>query len=428
MTCSTAQRSYQLGSLFPILVVLVWAWPSPVAGQHDDTPGGSAGPAAERAACSVGAHGWWGQAAAVQVAVLADSISPDLDELTDQEVLAALELQRKIWSSAPVLREVLEEDLRDYKRIKRREVGGDSTVALFEVDENHLLEKDLARGEEELSRTERDRLLHARLGLSALRPEEGATEFPAWICERLVEHGAQLGVLAYLQSKGIVLKLVLAHPCMKLGSRAKVIEAPQGEAPPAEEFASALHDALVELLHQRYWASVQVEGPKGMVLLIDGETAGRLPLDGPVCTTPGARKLSVRGEQGCDTKGAIEPGDSFWSVEPRSCELESHEPRIYTWVTAGLAVALAGAAVASHLWAADLRSQAELVDEDRKRALALRSDAQNVAMCANLLYGAAGAAALSSVLLFFLEGSDSPEVACWPAYDGSTMVGLAGHF
>ncbi len=395
-------------------------------------PKASAGKGPGKARCAEASTRWWGRPAKVQVAVVADSIAADLTELTNKKLMTELEGLRTLWSYADDIRDTLEGDLTELRRTK----AGKKPLPIhpFEVDEKHRLEKELLKAGGDLPRVQRNQLLHGVLGLNGATPAQSRM-YPSWICEKLDAHRSDVGVVVYLRDKGAVLKMVLAKPCMELGTRTVVIEPEGGEPGKAEAYVTALHDALLGLLDARYWAEIKVEGPKGSTVVLDGVTVGQLPLAGPLCTAPGRHTLHARHEEeGCAWKEGLEPGDGVWVVQPGSCErgLAAAAPaRFYTWIAAGASVVLAGAAVASHFSATGLLHDAESMDSDRGGSISLREDARSAAIRANALYVAAGATAVAATVLFFTEGrgdrpgpgpDHGPKVGFVPAVGGGELV------
>lgn len=76
--------------------------------------------------------------------------------------------------------------------------------------------------------------------------------------------------------------------------------------------------------------------------------------------------------------------------------------RLWTWVAGGVAVAGAGAGVGMGVMAQNTASTVPMAEIGQARAQA--QSAQGLATGANIAYGVAGAAAITAVVLFFVEG------------------------
>ncbi|MDP1919731.1 MAG: PEGA domain-containing protein [Myxococcales bacterium] len=86
----------------------------------------------------------------------------------------------------------------------------------------------------------------------------------------------------------------------------------------------------------------------------------------------------------------------------KTAEPEKKRGRVWTWVAGGLAVASAGAGVG--LGVAAQGTAAKVPMAPIGQAPAQAQQAQGLAMGANVAYGVAGAAAVTAVILFFVEG------------------------
>jgi tetratricopeptide (TPR) repeat protein len=78
--------------------------------------------------------------------------------------------------------------------------------------------------------------------------------------------------------------------------------------------------------------------------------------------------------------------------------------RTWTWVAGGVAVAGLGAAIGMGVVSSGASNELKGSQHDRLQADALASKTQSMALGANVTYGVAGAAAITAVVLFFLEG------------------------
>ncbi len=81
--------------------------------------------------------------------------------------------------------------------------------------------------------------------------------------------------------------------------------------------------------------------------------------------------------------------------------------RVATWILAGTAVAAAGAGVGLMLGAQGASNELLARPHPRAEADALVSRTQGLSLGSNIAYGVAGAAAITAVILFFVEGGTS---------------------
>jgi hypothetical protein len=145
--------------------------------------------------------------------------------------------------------------------------------------------------------------------------------------------------------------------------------------------------------------------PSGAELSIDGQTRGRTPWEGKL--EPGTHQLALRlgGEEKLLTLSVAAKEDRRVQVD--LARAVAPRRRLWTWVTGGAAVAtlavavgLAVAANADHdEWQSELAR-----GKDRQRWEDLSSSGQAKALSANILFGVGGALAVTSVVLFFVEG------------------------
>jgi hypothetical protein len=103
---------------------------------------------------------------------------------------------------------------------------------------------------------------------------------------------------------------------------------------------------------------------------------------------------------------AVKPSGSSPLTPPKAPPAKGAQRRVYTWVAAGSAVA---AAAAGAYFGASANTENDKIDDGTIRTAAeikaLQDRADRKAKTANVLYGAAGAAAAAGVTLFFIEGS-----------------------
>lgn len=134
----------------------------------------------------------------------------------------------------------------------------------------------------------------------------------------------------------------------------------------------------------------------GALVRLDGQDIGRSPLTDPMELSPGRHELAleldgylpfrstVRLEAGLTTAAYadLQPATHYRAVRGR---------RLWTWIAGGLAVAGAGAAIGLGVHAAGLR------DENL-------ADARRWARYSDIALGSAVVMALTSVILYFVEG------------------------
>lgn len=352
--------------------------------------------------------------ASVQVAVVVDHGVPAPGEQSGSAPSQAAVAERQLRALAPSLRETVAEDLGEYAR--RGQDGREHT--LFVVAEEPLLEQALLQPGQApaggATGAEQERLLRARLGLGGPAAEEGAL-FPGWVCDRLQEQQAQLGVLVYLQPRAVVVKLVLARPCLLIGRKAEES---------VTDHVRSVQNGLREVLDRSYRAYLQVAGASGLALVLDGETVGRLPLKEPVETVPGVHELRAQGDLLCDrVDKELMPGENLWAPNPCAAPQSSRLP---LWIAAGATVGLGAAGVISHLDALSLTDEADSA-KVRAGAIELRGQARDAALRTNVLYGAASAALVTTALLYLLDRPSTPTVAVSPAPQGAAVL-VAGSF
>ncbi len=166
--------------------------------------------------------------------------------------------------------------------------------------------------------------------------------------------------------------------------------------------------------------------PDGADLAVDGTPAGKAPLDAPF--TPGAHGLAAAAPgRRTATRDVVLPAERSLAVslvlapgeDPVAAPLAATPPapplpatqpgpapgvvEQRSWlgpiIAGGVAVVAAGAGVVLGLQARNAQDQLQAGVGDRAQADALQSKARNDATAANVLYGVAGAAALTGGVL-----------------------------
>jgi hypothetical protein len=132
------------------------------------------------------------------------------------------------------------------------------------------------------------------------------------------------------------------------------------------------------------------------------------------------RVLHERLEEGEDTEDTEGTEDTRVAEDTRDTEEAGGEPvessggggRLATWIVGGLALALAGGAIATGVVANDKYGELE----NGCGAMGGCTDAQiddsgveTLALVTNVLWGVAGAAAIAAVVLFFVEGGNDDD-------------------
>ncbi|MBS1149573.1 MAG: hypothetical protein H6Q89_1271 [Myxococcaceae bacterium] len=94
------------------------------------------------------------------------------------------------------------------------------------------------------------------------------------------------------------------------------------------------------------------------------------------------------------------------SIVAKKAPAKAGGTRVFTWVAAGGAVVAGGVGAGLGVMAGGASSELHRADASRTRAQAdaLVSKANSMALGANVAYGVAGAAAITAVVLFFVEG------------------------
>lgn len=152
--------------------------------------------------------------------------------------------------------------------------------------------------------------------------------------------------------------------------------------------------------------------PPGARVFLDGAMIGKTPLlempvktgDHEVRITHGGYKDLVRS---VDVTGKDTAKLDVTLVKPAAPAGEASPPRrrLWTWITAGAALATAVAGVSLGASAmGDMDDYEQLTASDQQQLDELEAAMENKALAANVMYGVAGALAVTSIVLFFLEG------------------------
>jgi tetratricopeptide (TPR) repeat protein len=164
-------------------------------------------------------------------------------------------------------------------------------------------------------------------------------------------------------------------------------------------------------------ATVTVRGEAGAMVTVDGAEVGRTPLRRPIVLDPGAHRLSaIKGERRFSTELRLSTGERreldallppVMSAPRRLVDIEpAPSPprrRVWTWVTAGAAAAAAIVAIGVGASAKSNHDE-YLTTNDLARFHDLESTITHKVWATNAMWGVAGALAVTSVVLFFVEG------------------------
>ena len=168
--------------------------------------------------------------------------------------------------------------------------------------------------------------------------------------------------------------------------------------------------------------------PPGATVLLDGEMVGVTPLEGKTVDAGIHRVTIIKAGHGDLVRYIkVAPRGEAWvevnlkkpgpAVEPKEAPVGAPRRRqLWTWIAAGGAVATAAVGIglgASVL--ADGQEYESLTAGQQERYYELESSVPDRALAANVLFGVAGALAVTTVVLFFLEGR--------PPGGGGTVLG-----
>jgi len=173
--------------------------------------------------------------------------------------------------------------------------------------------------------------------------------------------------------------------------------------------------------------------PYGAKFWIDGREVGETPAEVPVPPGTHRVKVAIKGQKAVERevraeKGKVavvsvslgpevvpagQAGRPGQDVDEEEKEEKAAAPRrrVWTWVAAGSAAA--AAIVAIGLWASARSEYNEYQDKDttRARGANLKGSIESKARGANAMYGIAGALAVTSVALYFLEGRQARQAS-----------------
>ena len=185
--------------------------------------------------------------------------------------------------------------------------------------------------------------------------------------------------------------------------------------------------AQVALLRAKV-STVIVRCEPHAVFAVDGVEIGRTPLRRPLLLDPGTHRLTAaRGKESFsmvlqlsagerrEGDAVLSPGKAALSPLPPRPDVAGpgttppRRRRIWTWVTAGGAVAAAVVAIAVGVSARSDHDEF-MTTNDPKRFYELESTINDKVRATNAMWGVAGAAAVASLVLFFVEGRPARDI------------------
>lgn len=207
-----------------------------------------------------------------------------------------------------------------------------------------------------------------------------------------------------LAERGLQQLLVYSSP---LGATVTVDGKARGTAPVSLELPPGPHDVGVALSgHQTATRRVTIAADKSLELDFTLVKATAAPVvmtePAPAATKPPDAPLAAK-----PPDLTPKPADTTSTLPPAVvAPAETEHTRLFTWIAAGTAgAALAGAVVMGIAANADANTLRNGERHEQKQAQKLHDGAENKALAANVLYGAAGVAGVAAVTLFFVEGS-----------------------
>lgn len=167
---------------------------------------------------------------------------------------------------------------------------------------------------------------------------------------------------------------------------------------------------------KRLWGKLSVRStPAGAEVLLDGRSLGNAPLD-RVAVGAGGHQISLRldGHREHSIEVDVPPDHHHVmevllrpvvEVKARQPQAVPAEPgrRVWTWVAAGAAVAAASVGIGLGISANSDYDEYQKTP-DPEQGARLKDDIESKDLGANAMFGVAGALAITSVVLFFLEG------------------------
>ncbi|MBI5481018.1 MAG: PEGA domain-containing protein [Deltaproteobacteria bacterium] len=240
-----------------------------------------------------------------------------------------------------------------------------------------------------------------------------------------------------------ILKYNIALALGKLGRLAEAIESYEAflhEAKDADADARAFAAAEIPKLEKQVSTLVITAATAGAEVAIDGKTRGKTPLARPLRLDPGRHRVSLSraGHQQFAADLTLQAGETrriFPELRPVEVVAQPAPPpppptfaRRHRWslATGGVAVALAG--VGTGLGASTWSTYKDLSRTCAGTATGCTpgqiDGAKHRALATNVMFGAAGAAAVTAAILFYVEHrrTSKTEVVVVPTLGGGTLL------
>ena len=167
---------------------------------------------------------------------------------------------------------------------------------------------------------------------------------------------------------------------------------------------------------------VEVRGPDGTVLLAERA----------VVRNEAETRLEARPKPAAVTTPTVTPVVAPPPMLPDTPlpAPEKKGGRLWTWIAAGAAVAAGAAGLGLGLSARSDYDEYESIEWDERRIVDLEDRINGKSLGANICFAAAGALAVTSVVLFFVEGRPAErQTARWPTITaGAGGLGIEGTF
>lgn len=231
----------------------------------------------------------------------------------------------------------------------------------------------------------------------------------------------------------------LKHYTLALDAFTRYLSEAGGDMPPDREKLVRSEIARLEVLV----GSIAIDcGAPGAKVKVDNETRGETPLAGPiyvdigkheVVVSMGADELlrevvrvgggqTIELEAACADGGAAKKAGSDKGA-PAEVEPPARKGRVWTWVALGVGAAagITGGAIGGAAMSRKSALEGDCVGSHCPPSAKSEADTiSTMNLTADVLYGVAGAAIITGVILFFVEPDDDaePTVAIAPAFAG----------
>ena len=181
-------------------------------------------------------------------------------------------------------------------------------------------------------------------------------------------------------------------------------------AAPGPDWSQALRERLAlvvpkRLLHSRGDLLIQ-SSEVGAEIRINDLAAGTIPLAAPLRLPEGRYTVELRrdGHASAQQVVEIQAGETTEiQLELAPIGGESRPLRTYAYASSGAAVAALGTAIILHLGANSAMDEARALQRQGKAFADERASAKSTMTTSRIFYGVAGAAAIGSAILFYLD-------------------------